>query len=123
MPYGSITPVRRCRRPGSGRRLPDKDTTRHLAPARPAIPGSAGQRPERRRRGVTGTYASISQKGRPIVFARSHGTAMGCGPNRHSMRFGPAAAESLSYASSCPSNTSTCSRPAPSIFTGVTTGG
>jgi hypothetical protein len=45
-----------------------RDTTvRGLAPARPAVPELAGQRLGRRLRGVTGTYASARQNGRPSV--------------------------------------------------------
>ncbi|WP_225834822.1 hypothetical protein [Streptomyces sp. NK08204] len=38
---------------------------RKLAPARPAAPDLAGQRPVGRRRGVNGTYASDARNGRP----------------------------------------------------------
>jgi hypothetical protein len=71
--------VRRLNPVGSTRRVcQGTATTGQLAPARPAIPELAGQRLERRRRGVTGTYASASRNGSPLFPQRS-GRPLVCG--------------------------------------------
>lgn len=86
-PSGLRSCVRRLNPVGSTRRVcQGTATTGQLAPARPAIPELAGQRLERRRRGVTGTYASVNRNGSPCFRndRAAHSCAAGPGPQQSS---------------------------------------